>query len=324
MDQLHQALRSRNYSPRTEQAYCLWVKRFIYFHGLRHPAEMAEPEINHFLTHLAVVEHVGPSTQTQALSALLFLYRHVIGRAVGELDDLVRARKTRRLPVVLTQDEVKAILSRLDGDRWLIASLLYGSGMRLTECLSLRVQDIEFTRAELTVRNGKGGKDRITMLPDSLRPPLREHLKIVRIVHERDLEEGWGRVELPNALARKYPDAAADWRWQWVFPQQKRWKNVRTGEQGRHHVHQTIVQRSVKEAVRLSGVTKHAGCHTLRHSFATHLLEAGYDIRTIQELLGHKDVSTTMIYTHVLNKGGRGVRSPLDEPRRSHSPIDEP
>jgi integron integrase len=310
--QMREALRSRHYSRRTEQAYCLWVRRFIYFHGMRHPATMAEPEVNSFLTHLAVKENVSASTQTQALSALLFLYRHVIGQEIGELGNLIRARKSRSLPVVLTRDEVRAVLAHLDGDKWLVASLLYGSGLRLMECLRLRVQDVDLSRNEITVRDGKGGKDRVTMLPLSVKPALLEQLRCAKAVHERDVAEGWGRVELPAALDRKYPNAAADWRWQWVFPQERRWKNAKTGEQGRHHVHETIIQRALKEAVRKAGLTKHAGCHTMRHSFATHLLETGYDIRTIQELLGHKDVSTTMIYTHVLNKGGLGVRSPAD------------
>jgi integron integrase len=312
MDQLQQALRSRHYSRRTEQAYSLWVRRFIRFHHVRHPATMGETEINAFLTHLAVEQHVSVSTQTQALSALLFLYRHVLNRQVGDLGEVIRAHKPRRLPVVLTREEVKAVLAHLDGDTWLMASLMYGAGLRLMECLRLRVQDVDFTRNEITVRNGKGGKDRLTMLPTSVKPALKQQLKLVREVHERDLADGYGRVQLPDALGRKYPAAPAEWRWQWVFPQEKRWLNRATGEQGRHHVHETIVQRSVREAVRRAGVVKHAGCHTLRHSFATHLLESGYDIRTIQELLGHKDVNTTMIYTHVLNRGGHGVRSPVD------------
>ena len=312
MSQMRSALRSRHYSRRTEQAYCLWVRRFIRFHGIRHPADMAEPEINAFLTHLAVDEHVSASTQTQALSALLFVYRHVIVREVGELTDLVRARKPRRLPVVLTRDEVKDILGELDGDKRLMASLMYGAGLRLMECLRLRVLDLELTRGEIVVRDGKGGKDRVTMLPLSVKPSLDSQLAAARSVHQRDLADGWGRVALPDALARKYPNAPADWRWQWVFPQQRRWKNLQTGEQGRHHVHESIIQRAMKEAVGRAGIVKHASCHTLRHSFATHLLEAGYDIRTIQELLGHKDVRTTMIYTHVLNRGGQGVRSPID------------
>lgn len=313
MDLMHLALRSRHYSPRTEQAYGRWVKRFIYFHEKRHPAQMAEPEINAYLTHLAVHEHVSASTQTQALSALLFLYRHVIGREVGDLGDLVRARKPERIPVVMTRDEVRAVLGQLDKDVLLAASLMYGCGLRLMECLRLRVQDIDFRRNEILVRDGKGGKDRVTMLPESLKDPLRRHLRRARAVHGRDLDEGWGRVALPGALDRKYPAASQDWRWQWVFPQERRWKDFRTGAEGRHHLHQTIVQRAVKDAVRRARVTKHVGCHTFRHSFATHLLESGYDIRTIQELLGHKSIRTTMIYTHVLNKGGHGVRSPLDE-----------
>jgi integron integrase len=312
MDQLRETLRSRHYSRRTEKAYCLWVRRFILYHGAQHPTTMGEQEINAFLTHLAVEEKVSASTQSQALSAILFLYRHVLGRGVGDLGNLIRARKPKRLPVVMTRDEVRAVLAQLDGERWLMASLMYGTGMRLMECHRLRVQDVDFTRNEIAVRNGKGAKDRVTMLPESLKRPLREQLKRARLVHELDLADGWGRVVLPDALDKKFPGAAVDWCWQWVFPQESRWKNARTGEQGRHHVHETILQRSVKEAVRRAGIPKHVGCHTLRHSFATHLLESGYDIRTIQELLGHKDVTTTMIYTHVLNKGGHGVKSPLD------------
>jgi integron integrase len=312
MSQMSAALRSRHYSRRTEQAYCLWVRRFIRFHGVRHPAEMAAPEINAFLTHLAIDEQVSASTQTQALSALLFLYRHVLGREVGQIGDLVRARTPRRLPVVLTQEEVKAVLDALQGDHRLMASLMYGSGLRLMECLRLRVLDLEFARGEVVVRDGKGGKDRVTILPRTLTPALETQLTAARAVHQGDLADGWGRVELPDALARKYPSAPSDWRWQWVFPQQRRWKSRQTGAQGRHHVHASIIQRAMREAVTRAGIVKHASCHKLRHSFATHLLEAGYDIRTIQELLGHEDVRTTMIYTHVLNRGGQGVRSPLD------------
>ncbi|RMH30926.1 MAG: integron integrase, partial [Nitrospirae bacterium] len=252
------------------------------------------------------------STQNQALSALLFLYRQVLGREVGELGELVRARRERRLPEVLTRREVEAVLNQLSGDYWLIASLLYGTGLRLMECLRLRVKDVDFERGEILVRNGKGAKDRVTMLPDALREPLRQHLRRVADLHRRDPADGWGKAPLPGALERKYPAASREWAWQWVFPQEKRWKNQRTGEEGRHHIHETLVQRAVKAAVRRANVAKRASCHTLRHSFATHLLEAGYDIRTIQELLGHKDVSTTMIYTPVLNRGGRAVRSPLD------------
>ena len=235
-------------------------------------------------------------------------------KPVGDLGDVIRARKPKRLPVVMTRAEVKAVLAGLTGDKALMASLMYGAGLCLMECLRLRVQDIDFARGEVLVRDGKGAKDRITMLPASLEEPLQEHLRKVMKIHEKDLADGWGRVQLPMALDRKYPNAPADWRWQWVFPQEHRWKNTRTGEEGRHHVHETILQRAVKEAVSKAGVIKPVGCHTFRHSFATNLLEAGYDIRTIQELLGHKDVSTTMIYTHVLNKGWHGVRSPIDDP----------
>jgi len=313
--QMQHALRARHYSRRTEQTYCQWVRRFIRFHSLRHPAEMAEPELNAFVTHLAVTEKVSASTQTQALSAVLFLYRHVLHREVGELADLVRAQRPARLPVVLTREEVRALLDQLDHadpQIWLIASLLYGAGLRLNECLRLRVLDLDLARGELTVRRGKGGKDRGTTLPRALEPALRDQIRHARSVHQRDLADGWGRVELPEALQRKYPAAPAEWRWQWVFPQQRRWTDRRSDEQGRHHIHPTTVQRAVKDAVQRAGIAKHATCHTLRHSFATHLLEAGHDIRTIQELLGHRDVGTTMIYTHVLGLGASGVRSPLD------------
>jgi integron integrase len=313
LDQLRQALRSRHYSRRTEQTYCHWVKKFIYFHKVRHPAEMGEPEINAFLTHLAVKERVTASTQTQALSALLFLYRHIIGREVGDLGHVIRARKPKRLPVVMSREEVKAVLANLSGDKKLMASLMYGTGLRLMECLRLRVQDVDFARKEILVRDGKGAQDRITMLPESLSAPLQEHLKKIKTIHERDLADGWGHVPMPYALDRKYPHAAAEWRWQWVFPQERRWRNSKTGEQGRHHVDESLVQRAVKEAVTSAGLVKRASCHTFRHSFATHLLESGYDIRTVQELLGHKDVKTTMVYTHVLNQGPKGVRSPIDE-----------
>lgn len=312
LDQLRQTLRAGHYSRRTEEAYCHWVRRFIFFHQVRHPAEMSEPEINAFLTHLAVKEKVSASTQNQALCALLFLYGKVIGREVGQLGTVVRARKPKRLPVVLTQAEVKALLAHLHGDRWLMASLLYGAGLRLMECLRLRVQNIDFEKRELLIRDGKGAKDRRSVLPTSLVEPLQAHLHQVKEQHAKDLAAGWGRVQMPDALDRKYPNAPVDWRWQWVFPQENRWKNHKTGEEGRHHLHETILQRAVKEAVAKAGIVKHVGCHSLRHSFATHLLEDGYDIRTIQELLGHTNVNTTMIYTHVLNKGGLGVRSPVD------------
>jgi integron integrase len=265
-----------------------------------------------FLTHLAVKEKISASTQTQALSALLFLYRHVIGREVGDLGEVIRARKPTRLPVVMTREEVKGVLANMTGDKRLMASLMYGAGLRLMECLRLRVQDVDVSRHEVLVRDGKGAKDRITMLPTSLAIPFQEHLKQVKAIHERDLAAGWGRVQMPTALDRKYPHAPIDWRWQWVFPQEHRWINPTTKEQGRHHVDASLVQKAVRDAVTQAGPTKRATCHTFRHSFATHLLEGGYDIRTVQELLGHSDVKTTMIYTHVLNRGPAGVRSPVD------------
>jgi len=313
LDRMREALRSRHYSRRTEQTYCHWVRRFIFFHNVRHPAEMAEPEINAFLTHLAVKEKVSASTQNQALSALLFLYRHVIGRAVGDLGEVVRARRAKRLPVVLTREKVRTILAQLHGDKHLMASLMYGAGLRLMECLRLRVQDIDFAANQITVRDGKGLKDRVTMLLEKMRTRLLEHLERVRRVHQRDLSEGYGRVQMPYALERKYPNAAAQWRWQFVFPQEHRWVNPQTGAQGRHHVHESLLQKAVHDAVERAELSKRATCHTFRHSFATHLLEDGYDIRTVQELLGHKDVRTTMVYTHVLNRGGKGVLSPMDK-----------
>ncbi len=312
LDRLGTALRARHYARRTEQAYGHWIRRFTRFHHGRQPAEMAEPEINRFLTHLAVTEKVSASTQNQALAAVLFLYRHVIGRDIGDLGEVIRARKSERLPVVMTREEVKAVLANLTGDKWLMASIMYGAGLRLMECLRLRVQDLDCSRNEILVRDGKGAKDRITMLPESLKTPLQDHLKEVKAIHQQDLAEGWGRVLLPNALDRKYPNAPQEWRWQWVFPQDHRWINTKTKEQGRHHIDESLVQKAVRDAVSKAGLTKRATCHTFRHSFATHLLESGSDIRTVQELLGHRDVKTTMIYTHVLNRGPAGVRSPLD------------
>jgi integron integrase len=305
-------MRARHYSQRTEKAYWLWIRRYIHFHSLRHPAEMGDAEINEFVTHLAVNLKVSSSTQTQALSAILFLYRQVLGMEVGRDIGMIRARKPSRLPVVMTRAEVREVLAEIPEDKRLIVQLLYGTGMRLMECLRLRVQDVDFDRNEITARDGKGAKDRTTMLPEALKPALRLQLKRAKAVHERDLADGWGAVVLPSALERKYPNAPREWAWQWVFPQETRWHDPKTGAQGRHHVHETLVQRAVKDAVRHSGIPKHIGCHTFRHSFATHLLESGYDIRTIQELLGHSSVTTTMIYTHVLNRGGHGVQSPLD------------
>lgn len=312
MDQVSWAIRARHYSPATERAYSSWIRKFIVFNGKRHPAEMGEPEINRFLTHLATRIHVSASTQSQALSAILFLYKEVIKKDIDRLEGVVRAKKPLRLPVVLTPAEVGRLMSQLDGVPRLMASLLYGAGLRLMECARLRVKDIDFERREITVRDGKGKKDRITMLPESLREPLSIHLRKTKAQHDEDLRRGRGSVELPDALQRKYPRAPEDWLWHWVFPATRFYTDTKSGKLRRHHYHESALQRAVKLAARRAGLQKRVTCHTLRHSFATHLLEAGQDIRTIQELLGHSDVSTTMIYTHVLNRGGKGVLSPLD------------
>jgi integron integrase len=289
-----------------------WIKRFIFFHGKRHPQELGAAEVEAFLTHLAVEGNVSASTQNQALSALLFLYREVLGIELPWMDDVVRAKKPQRLPSVLTRDEVNSVLECMDGVYGVMARLLYGTGMRLMEVCRLRVKDVDFGLREILVREGKGAKDRVTMLPDTLVQPLQLHLAKRRRLYEDDLAKGMAEVFLPDALARKYPNAANDWAWQYVFPSGSYSVDPRSGRERRHHIDEKLLQRAMKKAVGLSGITKLATPHTLRHSFATHLLEAGYDIRTVQELLGHSDVSTTMIYTHVLNKGGRGVVSPLD------------
>jgi len=309
---VRQTMRLRRMSLRSERVYLAWIRRFVRYHGLRHPGEMGEREVAAFLTHLAVERGVAAATQRQALSALLFLYRAVLGVEVGWVDGVRWARPRARLPVVLTQEEVGRVLTGLTGTPRLVAMLLYGSGMRLLECLTLRVKDVDLERGEIRIRRGKGGKDRVTVLAESAREPLRGHLEAVRVLHGRDLEAGGGTVVLPDALARKYPGAATSWVWQWVFPATRRYVDRLTGARRRHHLDPSVIQRAVAAAVRRSGVTKRATCHTLRHSFATHLLEGGNDIRTVQELLGHSDVRTTMIYTHVLNRGGRGVRSPAD------------
>lgn len=322
LDQLREAIRRRYYSRRTEEAYVHWVRRFIWFSGRRHPRELAEAEVTAFLTHLAVERNVAAATQNQALSALLFLYRHVLQVQLAWLKDIERAERLPRTPTVLSRAEVERVLGELQGTHWLIGSLLHGSGLRLLECLRLRVKDIDFSYLQILVRDGKGAKDRVTMLPEKLAGPLRAHLERVRRLHVRDLAQGFGEVELPFALSRKYPGAEKAWIWQYVFPSARRSADPRSGRIRRHHLDESVPQRAVKDALRACGVAKHASCHTLRHSFATHLLESGYDIRTVQELLGHSDVSTTMIYTHVLNRGGRGVKSPLDrleQPRAAYA-----
>jgi integron integrase len=312
LDRVRHACRVRHYSIRTEEAYADWVKRYILFHNKRHPQEMGVAEINAFLTHLAVERQVSASTQNQAFSALLFLYKSVLGTDPGLITGAIRANRPKRLPVVLTRDEVRRVLAQLAGTYRLMGQLMYGSGLRLIECLRLRVKDVDFARGEITVREGKGNKDRRTMLPAAVKPDLTAHLERVRRLHEKDLSAGYGRVYLPDALERKLPNAAAEFRWQYVFPSAKLSKDPRSDVVRRHHAHETAVSKAVTAAVRAAGLTKRATSHSLRHSFATHLLEDGYDIRTVQEVLGHEDVSTTMIYTHVLNKGGQGVRSPLD------------
>ena len=306
-------LRLGHYSRRTEAAYVGWIKRFIRFHGNRHPAELGEAEVLAFLTYLAVERRVAPATQTQALSALLFLYREVLGQPLGRMVGLVRPKRRARVPVVLNQGEVERLLGQLQGTMHLIGTLLYGGGMRLLECLTLRVKDIDLSRGEVRIRRAKGGGDRVTVLPAVLREPLRRHLERVKALFERDVRGGGGFVAIPGALGRKYPGVAREWAWQWVFPARRRY-TAEGGERRRHHLHPSAVERAIKEA-RRAGITRPATPRVLRHSFATHLLEGGYDIRTVQELLGHADVSTTMIYTHVLNRGGRGVVSSADRLR---------
>ena len=313
LNRVREVIRTKQYSIRTEQSYVGWVRRFILFHGKRHPEELGEAEVGQFLTYLAVKRQVSPNTQNQALNALVFLYQHVIGRPLGDILGAVRAKRPERLPVVLTQAEVRAVFKHLDGPHWLPVCLLYGSGLRLMECLRLRVKDLDFEHRAIVVRSGKGNKDRIVTLPDPCIEPLKRQLASVRNLHNKDLQDGFGEVWLPFALARKYPQAGRSWAWQYVFPASTRSVDPRSGVMRRHHLDDSCLQKAVKRAVRRAGITRPASCHTLRHSFATHLLERGMDIRTVQEQLGHKDVRTTQIYTHVLRRGGNAVISPLSD-----------
>lgn len=316
LDRVRWLLRAKHYSIRTEQAYVDWIRRFILFHGKRHPDEMGEKEISDFLSHLAVEKNVSASTQNQAFSALLFLYQRVLDRKLDFIDNVQRVTRPAKLPVVFTQAEARAVLNQLSGDYRLMAELLYGSGLRLLECLRLRVKDIDFGYGQIVVRDGKGLRDRVTILPESVRRPLQLHLEQMKQQYDRDLAAGYGRVFLPFALERKYRNANRSWAWQYVFAAEKLSTDPRSGELRRHHILEKNLQNAVKLAIKRAGIHKHGSCHTFRHSFATHLLENGYDIRSVQELLGHRDVGTTMIYTHVLNKPGLVIRSPLDEERQ--------
>ncbi len=312
LDQVRNAIRLKHYSIRTEHSYVSWIKRYILYHDKRHPKDMGEREIEDFLTHMAVDLKVASSTQNQAFNALLFLYREVLKIELKESINAIRAKKSQKLPNVLTKSEALKVLAAMDGIYSLMAKLMYGSGLRLMECLRLRVKDIDFARDQIIVRDGKGFKDRVTVLPKTIVPALEAHLEKVKMIHKNDLKDGFGSVYLPNALERKYKNAAREWGWQYVFPSKNVSKDPRSGIVRRHHMHESTIHKAVKRAARLAGISKPVSCHTFRHSFATHLLEAGYDIRTVQELMGHSDVSTTMIYTHVLNRPGVTVKSPAD------------
>ncbi|MCG8607550.1 integron integrase [bacterium] len=320
LEGVREVLKIKNYSYRTEKSYIRWIRKFVLFHNKRHPRDMAGPEIRQFLNYLADNQNVAASTQNQALSAILFLYKEVLQKEIGYVQNIHWAKKPVKLPVVLTNREAIKVLSHLEGKYKLAASLMYGSGLRLLECLRLRVKDVDFDYLQLTIRDGKGQKDRRTILPARLVDPLKEHLRQREILQQQDLARGRGSVKLPGALNRKYPNAAKEWGWQYVFPASSHFLDPVDQVPRRHHLHESAMQRGFREAVRKSGLTKRATCHTLRHSFATHLLENGYDIRTVQELLGHNDVCTTMVYTHVLNRGGMGVKSPLDGPGSGCNP----
>ncbi|WP_155314262.1 integron integrase [Desulfosarcina ovata] len=312
LDQVRHCIRRMHYSIRTEESYLGWIKRYIFFHDKRHPNDLNENHITDFLNYLAVQRKVASSTQNQALCALVFLYRHVLKKELSQFENLTYAKRPLKLPVVFTREEVRNILLQLDGVTWIMGQLLYGAGLRLMECVRLRVKDIDFGYQQIVVRNGKGQKDRVTMLPEIVVEALSRHLEKIKLAHAIDLKAGFGTVYLPYALERKYPHANRSWSWQYVFPATKRSIDPRTGIEQRHHLSEAVLQRAIKKAIKSCKITKPGSCHSMRHSFATHLLESGYDIRTVQELLGHKDVSTTMIYTHVLNKGGKGVQSPSD------------
>lgn len=313
LDQVRAIIRAKHYSYRTEESYVNWIKRYIIFHNKRHPQKMGENEINQFLTHLAVNRKVSASTQNQALCAIIFLYKHVLKIDIDDLGEMVWAKKPKRLPMVFSKPEAEKGLEQLSGMKWIMANLLYGSGLRLNECLQLRVCDIDFDYKQITVRNTKGNKDRVTMLPEKVIDPLKSHLQKVKNLHEKDIKDGYGSVFLPYALERKYPKAGKEWKWQYIFPATQISTDPRSGIRRRHHIYETVLQKAVKTAIRKSGITKHAGCHTFRHSFATHLLERGENIRTIQELLGHKDIKTTQIYTHIVDINKLGIKSPADD-----------
>ncbi|MBN2403458.1 MAG: integron integrase [Spirochaetes bacterium] len=313
IERVRAAIRGKHYSIRTEKSYIEWIRRFIYFHNMHDPEKMAEKEINEFVTYLALKENVSASTQNQALCAVIFLYKQILKKEIGNLDGLIWSKKPKKIPIVLSREEIKRLLSELSGIHRIMANLLYGSGLRLLECLRLRVKDIDFDYNQIIVRDGKGQKDRVTALPETIISPIKDHLEKVKILHSKDIAAGLGKVHLPFALEKKYPNASREWAWQYVFPSSVLSVDPRSGITRRHHLDESVLQRAVKVAMQKAGISKQASCHTLRHSFATHLLEDGYDVRTVQELLGHENLNTTMIYTHVMKKGGLGIKSPADK-----------